>query len=171
MKGCIPVEIPTKQYIKAYIIGQLGEKPKLERDHPIGKKLEDVLQHTLNERKKEFATQRYNAMLRIYIPRGLFRQRGANLNETNIKNFNLFVESYLKRRFFEMMDDFIEVLPSFEANLPEARRRLDISIEDWSDDSMKKNYYRYRKATGKPLLYNKIVTRTVPSVHICDFAF
>lgn len=169
-KGWIPVEIPTKKYIKAYIVSQLGEKPMMDRDHPIGKKLEDVLQHKTNERKVEFS-KRYNASIRIYIHRGLFRQRGANLNETNIKNFNLFVETMIKHRFYQLMDDFIEVLPSFEANLPEVRRRLSIDIEDWSDDSMKKDYYRYRLSKGKPLLYNKIITRSVPSEKLTDAAF
>lgn len=171
MKGWIPVEIPTKKYIKAYIIGQLGENPKMDRRHAIGKKLEDVLQHKKNERKGEFASQRYNAKIKIYIPLGIFRQRGAHLNETNIKNFNLFVECKIKHRLYELMDDFIEVLPSFEANLDEVRRRLCISIEDWSDDSMKKDYYRYRKENNKPLLYNKIITRTVPSANISNAAF
>lgn len=170
MKGFVPVEIPTKKYIKAYIVAQLGEKPVLDTRHPIGRKIEDVLQHNTNEYKKKFST-RYNCIIRIYMSRRMFTRRGAYLNETNIKNFNLFVEYYIKQRFYELMDDFIEVLPSFEANLDEIRRRLGITIEDWSDDSMKKDYYRYRKKKSKPLFYKKTFANSVPSEKISGVAF
>ena len=163
MKGYIPVQIPTKSYIKAYVISKLGIMPLMELDNTIGHKLYDVLQHNTNERKSEFSSQRYNAQLRIYIPRRTFLHRGAYLNESNIKNFNIFIELELKTRFRELMNDYIEILPSFEANLPQVREKLGIDIEAWSDDSMRKDYYRYRKASGKPLIYNKTFARTVPS--------
>ena len=170
MKGWIPVELPTKKYIKAYIISQIGEKPRMDTRHKIGSKLHDLLQHKTNERKTEFS-QRYNCTIRIYISLHIFKNRGAYLNETNIKNFNQFVENDLKDKFYFLMDLFIEMLPSFEANLPEVRKKLGIDIEAWSDDSMRKDYYRYRKAIGKPLLYNKNSTRTVPSEISTCFPF
>ncbi len=70
-----------------------------------------------------------------------------------------------------MMDTFIEMLPSFESNLPEVRRRLGITTNDWDSDSMRKDYYRYRLASSLPLLYDKINARTVPSVQFADAAF
>lgn len=170
MKGWVPVEIPTKKYIKAYIISQLGEKPMMNTSHPIGKKLEDVLQHKANEYKNRFSS-RYDCYVRIYISRRMFARRGAHLNETNIKNFNVFVELLIKHRFYQMMDDFNEVLSGFEVHLPEVRRRLCIDIESWSDDSMKKDYYRYRKSKGKPMLYRKIFAESVPSEKFVNAAF
>ena len=167
MKGFVPVDIPTKRYIKAYIISKLGEQPQMTtRNNTIGHKLHDLLQHSTNERAKEFRSKHYTEKIRVYIPVSLFRQRGCYLNETNIKNFNLFVETELKDRFHSIMDDLIELYPSFNNNLPEVRRRLGVDIEDWSDDSMKKDYYRYRQGKDNPFFLDKYAhrtfTRTVP---------
>lgn len=163
MQGFVPVEIPTKKYVKAYIISTLGEKPIMNTENVMGQKLYDVLQHSTDERSDQFACNHYSDKLQIYIPIRTFKKRGAFLNKTNIKNFNLFIEVLLKDRFHLMMDDFIAILPSFENNLPEVRKRLGIDIEAWSDDSMKKDYYRYRTRSGKPLLYTKRFSLSVPS--------
>lgn len=171
MKGFMSIDIPTKAYIKAYLISQLGERPEMTPRNLFGNKLYDLLEHTTNDRKKEFANARYNAMVRVYIPIHVFRKRGFNLNETNIKNFNLFIEMLIKHRYYELMDDCIEILASFEAHLPYVRKKLGIDIEAWSDDSMKKDYYRYRKNNKKRLFYNKINTRTVPSEAAANSAF
>lgn len=156
MKGFVPVEIPTKRYIKAYIHSKLGEKPLMTTNgNTIGHKLYDLLQHSTNERATVFDSKHYTEKIRIYIPISIYKKRGAYLNQTNIKNFNIYVENEIKDRFHWMMDDLISALPNFSANLPEVRRRLGIDIESWSDDSMTKDYYRYRVATGKSLLYTK----------------
>lgn len=172
MKGYIPIEIPTKRYIKAYIQSQLGEKPLMSTDCRIGSKLYDVLNHKTNERKNQFANIRYNEKLKIYVSYHTFRHRGAFLNETNIKNFNLFVEEEIKSCFRLYMNFYISILPNFEANLPEVRKKLGIDLEAWSDDSMRKDYYRYRLYTGKPLLYTKNSTRPLKEgTNFTNFAF
>lgn len=171
MKNHIPVDIPTKTYIKAYIMYKLGEKPVLSQQSIIGHKLYDLLQHQLNERKAEYTNSRYKCIIRVYINRHIFRTRGANLNETNVKNFNSFVENLIKHRYYELMDHYIDVLPNFEANLPAVRKKLGIDIEAWADDSMKKDYYRYRLENKLPLLYKKNSSRLVPSMHDPGNAF
>lgn len=163
MKGFIAVEIPTKTYIKAYIHSTLGEKPIIEPRHNIGNKVYDLLQHSTNERKSEYKNTRYKTTIRVYINKRLFRVRGANLNETNIKQFNSFVEGELKSRFYFLMDFYIEINPNYEAHINMVRKSLGIDIESWDDDSMRKDYYRYRLRTKKPLLYNKTSSRLVPS--------
>lgn len=147
MKGFISVDIPTKKYIKAYLLHRLGPQPVLDRRNEIGCKLYDLLEHKTNHKKTEFST-RYDARIRLFIHKEAFHRRGANLNETNIKNFNRFLERKIKDRFHEVMDDLMFYLPVIEANLPEARRKLGIDIEAWQDDSMKKDYYRYRISEG-----------------------
>lgn len=171
MRGFIPIEIPTKRYIKAYMQAQLGERPLMTTETHIGNKLFDLLRNKRNERRTEFANKRYNARMRIYVSYHTFKQRGANLHETNIKNFNLFIEREIKEKFYFLMDTYIDMLPSFEANLPQVRKKLGICVEDWDCDSMRKDYYRYRLANGKALLYDKNATRTVPSFSYADASF
>ena len=122
MQGFIPVDIPTKPYIKAYVISKLGPQPKMTSDgDTIGNKLFDLLQHSTNERGARFSNAMYSCILRIYIPVNTFKKRGGNLNGNNLKNFNLYIEREIKQRFHELMDDLIEHLASFENNLPEER--------------------------------------------------
>ena len=155
MTGFVPVDIPTKKYIKAYVLSKLGKQPVMNTETNIGSKLYDLLQHQTNERKNQFCSSHYTELLRIYIPVRTFRRRGSFLNESNTKNFNIFLERELKNNFYEQMNMLILFFPSFENNLPEVRKRLGIDIEAWSDDSMKKDYYRYRKRMGVRLFYSK----------------
>lgn len=162
MKGYFPIEIPTKKYIKAYIHAQMGENPIINTEHRIGNKLYDVLARNTNEYGSRFATRYYNARIRVYVNHTTFFHRGGCLNETNIKNFNLFVEDEIKSTYRMLMDFYIDILPSFEANLPEVRKRIGIDIDSWDTDSIKKDYYRYRKRVGKPLLYKSNADRIIP---------
>lgn len=169
MKGYFPIEIPTKKYIKAYIHSQMGDKPIINTTHRIGNKLYDVLNRSTNESKSRFAG--YNATIKVYVNHSTFYHRGANLNETNIKNFNLFVEDEVKATYRMLMDFYIDLLPSFEANLPEVRRRIGVGIDDWDTDSIKKDYYRYRLRTGKPLFYKTNQDRVFVPRQKLDFGF
>lgn len=171
MKGFISIEIPTKNYIKAYIQSLHGPDPIMSKDHKLGEKLFDVLQHSTNADKLDFATRFYTTTIKLYIPMHMFRNRGANLNETNIRNFNLFVEKEVKDRFNFLMDTYIEILPSFEGNLPTVRQKLGIDVEEWSDDSIKKQYYRYRISNKKALLKPRKSPVTVPSERVENLAF
>lgn len=163
MKGYIPIDIPTKKYVKAYLLSRFSGKVIMSPDNKFGNKLYDVLQHSTNEYKTDFSNVRYNDKLRIYISMHTFKKRGCHLNETNIKNFNSFVEDDLKDKFYFLMDFYIEILPVYSAHVDDVRKKLGIDIEAWSDDSMKKDYYRYRKSMGFALLYDKNRGVTVPT--------
>jgi hypothetical protein len=163
MNGYIPIEIPTKKYLKGYLLHHFGDKIHMNRDTLIGSKLFDLLQHSTNEERTK-TNCRYNTHVRIYIPRATFRQRGHHLNETNLKNFNLFIEYLIKDRFYFLMDFYIDIVPSFDVNISIVRKQLGINDEYWDTDSMRKDYYRYRKMKGKPLFYKKNYTETVPFV-------
>lgn len=163
MKGFVPVDIPTKKYIKAYILAKLGAQPLMTlQGNSIGRKLYDLMEHSTNERADQFSSKHYTEKVKVYIPIRQFKRRGVNLNSSNIKNFNLFVEEELKHRFHTLMDDFVEQLPNVLSNLPEIRRRLGIDFEDWNDEAMIKSYYRYRKATGKSYYLPKYEVKSLP---------
>lgn len=171
MKGYIEVAIPVKPYIKAFIIKELGEeKIKLHRSRNfIHHKLYDLLQHEMNNKKSE-APCNYGAKINMFISIDTFKRRGHHLNHSNIKSFNRFIEKIIKHRMYTLLDDFIDVMPSIEAHLPEVRKRLGIDVEAWSDDSIRKDYYRYRLSKNKPTLYESF-GRTVPSEKADGIAF
>lgn len=160
MKGYIGVDIPTKKYLRAYIIAQLGELPVMSTDTVIGNKLLDLLQHHTNQRKKEFGNH-YNAKVRIYIGQYLYHQRGCNLNETNIKNFNLFVQHLVKDKMRFLLDHYVPLYGSLDAGIEKMRAILGIGEEDWDEYSIEKDYLRYRKANNAQLLYKKTSEKTL----------
>lgn len=171
MKRHVPIDIPVKPYIKAFMRKELGEVITLSPgQHVITNKIYDILEHHQNKSKHE-APCNYGDHIRIYLTYETFRRRGFNLNNSNIKSFNRFVEKLVKFKFYTIMDSLIDILPSFEANISEARNRIGIDIDFWSDESMRKDYYRYRLKAGKPLLYDKTFGRIVPSEKSDDAAF
>lgn len=158
MNGFIPIGLPTKKYIRAYVISQLGPKPVMNSDHHIGSKFYDLLTHETNEDKSRFANSIYNAELKLYVSYHTFKHRGGFLNETNIKNFNLYVEREIKSRFYFHMDLYMDLLPNITANLPAVRKQLGIGIDDWDCDSIKKDYYRYRRKNDMGIFYKNGLT-------------
>ena len=155
MKGFISIEIPTKSYIKAYVFSQLGSKPAMHKKSSLGLKLFDVLGNETNNSYTSWSNIRYDTTLKSYISQHTFRQRSAFINDAKVKKFNFFIEGIIKESFRFYMDHYISIAPSFEAHLPEVRKHLGIDLEACSDDSMRKDYYRYGQYTGKALLHNK----------------
>ena len=147
MQKFISIDIPTKPYIKAYIIHKLGEMPIMttgRNGDTIGHKLYDLLQHKTNECKKDYSSILYTVSIRIRIPKHTFKNRGHNLNETNLRNFNLFIEKELKEKFHFYMNEYQEYLPNIINNLPAVRKKLGIDDDAWAEESMIKDYQRYR---------------------------
>lgn len=157
MRGYISVDIPTKRYIKAYIVSLLGETPVMNNDHLIGSKLMDLLEHQTNEQSSRFPQRAYNSKIRVRISHYVFAHRGCNLNETNVKNFNIFVQHLVKDKVRFLLDVYTEQTGSFTKALDMVRIRMKIEEEDWDSDSIKKDYWRYRKKSGLPLFYKKSV--------------
>ena len=168
MKGYIPIEIPTKKYIRAFIIAQLGEKPLMSTDHVVGNKLFDVLQRSTNEKKKDFSTKHYNSTIRVYISMHTFQHRGANLNETNVKRFNQFLQHLIKDRLRFLLDVYVPEQKGFEKALIKVRAVMNIGDEDWDSDSIKKDYYRYRLKKSLPLLYQKKSEKDLPQMSLLE---
>lgn len=146
MRGYSAIAIPTKPYIKAYILFMLGEKPVV---HPkcfvLGSKVYEVLRHSTNPIGTRKLSKHFCVTFNLYIPFALMRAKGKNLNLTNLVNLNRFLEKVIKDRFYELMDEAMEIVPNFRSNLPEVRRKIGISETIWSTDTMRKDYYRYRK--------------------------
>lgn len=155
MRGHISIDIPTKRYIKAYITALHGETPVMNNDHLIGSKLMDLLEHKTNECSTRFPRHYYNSMIRVRISHYVFTHRGCNLNETNVWNFNKFVQHLVKDKVRFLLDVYIEQTGSFTTALDIVRMRLKIDEDDWDTDTIKKDYWRYRKKSGLPLLYKK----------------
>ena len=172
-KGYTIIKIPTKPHIKAYIETQFGNNPvPLSYDNIIGSKLFDLLQHDTNERLSEYSERSYTTSFNLLLTRHLLCHRGNSFNETNIKNFNLFMDEYIKDRYCFIMDMYMAMNGNFINNyktetkiidglptivkvqskrgnfLPArnfARKVLGIPETLWSEETIKKIYDRRLK--------------------------
>lgn len=149
----ISILLPTKKYIKAYLINQLGEKPLMNTTTLFGSKFYDLLQHKEPSENEIEIGYNFNSEIKVYINIHTFRHRGCFISKSNAKSFNDFVESYIKNHYRTCMDFYVSIFPNFMVHLPDVRKQIGIDIDHWDDDSMKKDYYRYRKRNGLPLLY------------------
>ena len=159
MNGYFSVTLPTKKYIKACLVNQMGESPIMNSRSRFGGYFVDLLQRKTD--KFDPVNARYNTSLKVYINKHLYYQRGGNLLNKDIKKFNQFVEEDIKCRLHFLLDYYNLFQPGFEPHIAKVREKLGIDIEAWSDDSMKKQWYRYRKEEKKPLIYLK---QTVPEI-------
>lgn len=163
-------EMPTRTDINNFLKSIYSKEEISVNAQTLSAIINKLMVHKSNERKKEFST-RYDTNLKVYIPQHVFNHRGDALNETAVKDLNVFIEKQIKKEFRFLMDQWIEILPNFMTHLPQLRRKLGIDIEAWDDDSMRKDYYRYRKAKGLPPLYDKISARSVPSKRKADYGW
>lgn len=154
MNKYISVIIPTKRYIREFLISEYGEKIILPKRSLFGNKLYDLLSRSIDENERKIDTN-FNCEMKIYVSLSTFYHRGILLSNRSIKDFNNLIESEIKNRFRTYMDFLIQIDPSFVKNLPVVREKLRLDLEAWDFESIKKDYYRYRKRIGKPLLYKK----------------
>lgn len=156
MKGYVSIYIPVKKYTKAYLHSIMGKDIIMDYgSNNISNKLYDLLEHSNNERKCDYNENTYSDKVKVFIPLRTFNKKGCNLNETNVRSFNKFVELEVKSHFYFMMDFYISILPSFEANIDLVRSKIGIDEEDWSTETLQREYRRYRKRRGLPTLYKK----------------
>lgn len=171
MKGYVPVNIPVKRYVKAYIEHNLAMPVKMDRKcrHSIVEKLYDYMEKDA-EPPSDTTLAEYPCTITVHITFDQFNRRGATVNNINIKNFNSFCETFVKENFRILMIDAWKVIPGFDCHLPALREALGITIEDWPDDSIKKDFYRYRKRMGLTILKRtqnlSSTYRNVNAVHI-----
>lgn len=152
----ISLELRTKPYVHAYLISQMGAKPVMNGKTNIGAMLLTLLQRAPGKNDlKMLSRERYSATTKVYISKHTYGHSGCHITDINLRAFNLYVEQELKKTFRTYMDMFILINPSFHDNLPGARKHIGVDFEDWNDDSIRKDYYRYRKAAGLPGLYKK----------------
>lgn len=146
--GLIPVDIPTKHYLKAYIQSKLGQKPVMTSTHHIGSKLIDLLNRHENYRRTRYVESAYPVKMRVYITRDAYKNKGGFLNETNIICFNNYIQSYFKEYMRDMLDIYLELTQSLEASIELMREMVGIEEDMFPYELVKKDYYRYRKKKG-----------------------
>lgn len=148
MKGYVSVVIPTKPYLKAWILNELGETPLMNYKHHIGSKLVDLLEYKRNWRPNDYSSKSYPAQLKVYINHHFFQKHGCHLNETNIIRFNSYLEEYFKSMVHWKLDVYVLLTQNIDASMELLRDHLQLDEDVFPYEVLKKDYYRYRKKKG-----------------------
>lgn len=164
----VSIELQTKSYIKAYLLAQLGQKPLMNTRTNIGCRFQSLLQRQGRQHQVFITAKNYNTTIKVFISKHVYHSRGCYLNEEDVRAFNAFVEQEVKNTFRVYMDLFVMIQPSFEKNLPKVRKLIGIDADQWADDSIRKDYYRYRLEAGLPLLYKKPGSRVRKHITVKD---
>lgn len=94
------------------------------------------------------AGQKYSKMCRFYT------------SDYSIRSFNTFIMGYLREAMYSYIDQMVAAEQEIKASLIKFRDRYDITEDEWSYDTMKKDYYRYRKEIEQNLSRNCPLTKT-----------
>lgn len=151
----ISVKLVTKAHIKAYLINNFGEKPLIDCKHIFHNYLLLCYSHSLTYKMDDL--NRNSVEMNIYITPDDYNRYGCWLNARQMHFFNCHAEDYMKSLVIAMADTYLEVhpQPKLKNALEYALRQIKLTDEDWDMETVTKFYYRHRKYTGKPLLYNK----------------
>lgn len=154
MKGYVPVEIPVKRYVKAFIERNHSSPIMFDRRNKSAI-IEKIFDYLERDQAIEIIPKHlweYKYTIKVYLTNDQFHRRGAWLNSSNIRNFNSFAETLIKERFRLLMDEAWKVSPGFDCHLPSILRALNLTSEDWDYEAIKKDYYRYRLRNDMPIL-------------------
>lgn len=143
----------TKNYIQAYVLHTLGEKPVMNTRHHIGSKFVDLLSRDPEEESNNRLSSILNIPLKVFVSYHIFKHRGCYLSNKNIKVFNAYLEAEIKEKFRSCMDLYMELNPHLRANLPLVKQRLGLDKIDLDNETFIKDYYRYRKKNNMELFY------------------
>jgi len=140
----LTASIPVKPYVRKHLENKFGNPVMLRQDSAIGKYFYQLLEDPSRGRDRQYSE--YTDLVTIRIPEKVFLHRGCMLTDTNITNFNSFVEDQLKQHLRLMIDILLEFN---EVEIKEAilivyhKFNLDETVLPY--ETIKKDYYRYRK--------------------------
>lgn len=162
MNGFIPVEIPTKPYIRQHLINRMGTTLKVKSDSLIGHFLLHLMQRSVDDEATDFAAIGYTTTMKLYIPGSVFKNWGANLSKTNIKHFNLFVQNLVKEEMRFYLNFYIENNHGLDESIEMVQAKMELPDDVMSYDAIKKDFYRWRQRMGKPMLKGKNAVKKCP---------
>lgn len=151
----VKINIPTKRYLKAFLQNRFGEELLLSHHDPYGKCLYVLLSDNRKRKDMQPISGDYKEEMNVSLHRDAFRHYGFSISKTGVRAFNTFVEELFKEMVHSYIDGRLEVKPKLKDAIADMRIYFKIDDDDWDYESIKKDYYRYRKRNGKALLYEK----------------
>jgi hypothetical protein len=151
----VSVLIQTKKHIKAYLINNFGDKPFFEPEHIFHDYFILCLTQSVFTNPQRLPL--YNEELKVFITKHDYERFGAWMNPKQMQWFNKHVDFYMKAIFTAYLDSYFAHSP--KKKLKDAKDyalgEMNITSDDWEDETITKYYYRSRLKRNKKLLYNK----------------
>ena len=162
MKGYISVDVPTKRYIKAWLIKNFGDRPAMTSSNLVGSMLHAFLNRHQDQRATMFATSIYESSVKLLIPYHVFKNHGHNLNKTNITDFNNFLQHLIKSDMRFYLDFYVEHGYKLKDAIDMVQVKLGLGEDDLPAETIQKDYFRYRQKKNMSMLKGKKVSAKCP---------
>jgi hypothetical protein len=104
----------------------------------------------------------YDSRVKLMIPVRLFKRRGHNLNKTNIKDFNIFVQQLIKADMRFYLDFYTDNHYKLKDAIEMVQAKMGFTEDDMPVDTIQKDYFRYREKKNLPMLKGKKVCPKCP---------
>lgn len=149
MEG-FPVVIPTKKYIRAYIEACYGERPSVDREDIVGSKILDLLAKP--SKYYDWECTDYETDIKIFLPIKAMREHGVGLTKTSTRYFNSFMTDVIKKELCTYLDIMTSQRVKLKHAIEEYQNHFSFTEDNFSSDTIKKIYDRYRKRNNLPYL-------------------
>ncbi len=147
----VEIEIPVKLYIKRYLNVKYGKPAQLTRKEMEGRFLYELIEDPRQDRDKEVGT--FNHTLTVLLPDRVLMKKGHYLTPTQISNFNSFMKLFIRNEMRSHIDLILRKQPQTEIKdaIYDYQQHYKLFDDFFPFDSIKKDYYRYRKSNNGQL--------------------
>lgn len=158
-KAHFKIELPTKPFLKKYLISLCGEPLTLSVDNAVGMMISSMLEKKSSQVYPTFtreiihqAFDKYNDRVTIFLPKSWMDNYyyGTGLSEKKVVYINKFIEMLFEKE----MVDYCEFRCAIKGDRQEAlyafceKHNIEVP-DDITFDNLKQTEYRYRKALKK----------------------
>lgn len=151
----LTIQVPTKLYIARYLTVKYGSPAKLTRKELEGAYLYELIEDPRRERDSEAGTFRHT--IDVELPDRVLMRKGYYLTPTNVSNFNSWMERFIKIEMRNHIDVILSRNPETEIRdaIYDYQKKYQLHDDYFPFDSIKKDYYRYRKRTNGEIRIRK----------------
>lgn len=101
------VKVPTKAYLKKFVLTEIGDKPIAPGDHPVQKFLFILLERKLYDYQFKSLNAQFNDTLLVKISLSNFHKMGYSISPQRVVLFNNFIESLFDKALYGFVSQYV----------------------------------------------------------------
>jgi hypothetical protein len=123
------IKIPTKTYLKKFILQEVGTPLITPGEHPIQRFLYILLDKKKHDYNFKSIQRQYDDILEVSISYATYHQIGFSLSQENVIQFNDYVEQIFDKELFKFCQDFLKYHTVVQEGLQSMATMYDIKMQ------------------------------------------